>query len=119
VRIEPTTAITRVRCEYNNNRRGQTPTTRPTRSRRINLRASTPQETLIRAGAKVRGVNLTDFILESACTRAEQIIADQSTFTLTPQQWKAFADALDRPPVLHPKPRLKRLLSEPSIAESR
>jgi uncharacterized protein (DUF1778 family) len=94
-------------------------TTHQTRSRRINLRASAPQETLIRAGAKVRGVNMTDFILESACTRAEQIIADQTTFTLSPQQWKAFTEALDRPPMLHPKPRLKRLLSEPSVAESR
>jgi uncharacterized protein (DUF1778 family) len=94
-------------------------TTHQTRSRRINLRATNPQETLIRAGAKVRGVNMTDFILESACNRAEQIIADQTSFTLSPQKWKAFTKALDRPPMLHPKPRLKRLLSEPSIAESR
>ena len=94
-------------------------TTGQTRSRRINLRASAPQETLIRAGAKVRGANMTDFILESACTRAEQIIADQTTFALSPQQWKAFTDALDRPVMLHPKPRLRRLFSEPSIAESR
>jgi len=93
--------------------------THQTRSSRINLRASQSQETLIRAGAKVRGVNVTDFILESACTRAEQVIADQTTFTLSPQQWKAFTKALDRPPMLHPKPRLKRLLSEPSVAESR
>ena len=57
---------------------------------------------------------MTHFILESACTRA-----DQTTFTLSPQQWKAFTEALDRPPMLHPKPRLKRLLSEPSVAESR
>jgi uncharacterized protein (DUF1778 family) len=94
-------------------------TTHPIRNRRINLRASAPQETLIRAGAKVRGVNVTDFILESACTRAEQMIAEQTSFTLSPQQWKAFTKALDRPPMLHPKPRLKRLLSEPSVAESR
>lgn len=73
-------------------------TTQQTRSRRIDLRASAPQETLIRAGAKVRGVNVTDFILESACTRAEQIIADQTTFTLSPRQLKAFTEALDRPP---------------------
>ena len=73
--------------------------TRQPRRRRINLRASAPQENLIRAGANVRGVNMTDFILESACTRAEQIIADQTTFTLSPQQWKAFTAALDRPPM--------------------
>jgi uncharacterized protein (DUF1778 family) len=87
------------------------------RSNRINLRTTPQAETLIRAGAKVRGVNVSEFILESACTRAEQVIADQTTFKLTPSQWKAFTDALDRPP--QPKPRLKRLLSEPSVAESR
>jgi uncharacterized protein (DUF1778 family) len=92
-------------------------TTQPARSRRINLRASSPQETLIRAGAKVRGVNMTDFILESACTRAEQIIADQTTFTLTPRQWKAFTEALDRPPMAKPKPRLQKLLSEKTVLE--
>jgi uncharacterized protein (DUF1778 family) len=92
-------------------------TTQQTRSRRINLRASAPQETLIRAGAKVRGVNITDFILESACTRAEQVIADQTTFTLSPQQWRAFTDALDRPPMAKPKPRLQKLLSEKSVLE--
>ncbi|HXP85869.1 MAG TPA: DUF1778 domain-containing protein [Bryobacteraceae bacterium] len=92
-------------------------TTQQTRSRRINLRASAPQETLIRAGAKVRGVNITDFILESACTRAEQVIADQTTFALSPQQWRAFTDALDRPPLAKPKLRLQKLLSEKSVLE--
>jgi len=87
------------------------------RDRRINLRTTPQTETLIRAGAKVRGVNVTEFILESACTRAEQVIADQTTFRLSPAQWKAFTAALDRPP--QPKPRLKRLLAEPSVAESR
>src|SRR5207253_2110413 len=71
------------------------PATQSPRSRRINLRTTTQQETLIRAGAKVRGVNVTDFILESACTRAEETLADQSTFTVTPRQWKAFTEALD------------------------
>ena len=93
------------------------PTTQSARSRRINLRASAPQETLIRAGAKVRGVNMTDFILESACTRAEQIIADQTTFTLSPQQWKAFSEALDRPPMAKAKPRLQKLFSEKTVLE--
>ena len=91
------------------------PATQSPRSRRINLRTTLQQETLIRAGAKVRGVNVTDFILESACTRAEETLADQSTFTVTPRQWKAFTEALDRPP--QPKPRLKKLLEEKTILE--
>jgi uncharacterized protein (DUF1778 family) len=49
--------------------------TRQTRSRRINLRTSKNQETLIRAGAKVRGVNVTDFILESACAVPNRSLA--------------------------------------------
>lgn len=80
---------------------------------------SAKQETLIRAGAKVRGVNVTQFVLESACQRAEEVIADQTAFTLSPKQWKAFTEMLDRPTMLYPKPRLERLFSEPSIAESR
>ena len=94
-------------------------TTQQKRTQRINLRTTSQTETLIRAGAKVRGVNITDFILESARARAEQVLADQTIFTLSPAQWKAFTEALDRPPMLHPKPRLKRLFSEPSVAESR
>ena len=94
-------------------------TTQQKRTQRINLRTTSQTETLIRAGAKVRGVNITDFILESARARAEQVLADQTIFTLSPAQWKAFTEALDRPPMLHSKPRLKRLFSEPSVAESR
>lgn len=92
-------------------------TTQQRRSHRINLRTTRQAESLIRAGARVRGVNVSEFILESACARAEQVLADQSTFKLSPSQWRAFTDALDRPP--QSKPRLQRLLSEPSVAESR
>jgi uncharacterized protein (DUF1778 family) len=38
-------------------------------------------------------------------------------FTLSDQQWKAFTGALERPARV--KPRLRKLLAEPSILESR
>jgi uncharacterized protein (DUF1778 family) len=85
------------------------------RSHRINLRTTPQAETLIRAGAKVRGVNVSEFIVESACTRAEQVIADQTTFKVSPSQWKSFTEALDRPP--QPKPRLKKLFEEKTVLE--
>jgi uncharacterized protein (DUF1778 family) len=106
-----------VHCLYNDKGGNFMATTQQKRNHRIGFRATPEAENLIRAGAKVRGVNVSEFILECACTRAEQIIADQTTFKLSSSQWKAFTDALDRPPL--PKPRLKRLLSEPSVAESR
>src|ERR1035438_6893555 len=85
------------------------------KDRRINLRATSVQESLIRSAAERRGISLTDFVLESACTRAEETIADQVHFVLSEKQWKAFNDALERPARV--RPRLLKLLTEPSILE--
>ncbi len=86
------------------------------KDRRINLRATAVQESLIRAAADRRGISMTDFVLESACTRAEETIADQVHFVLSDKQWKAFTEALERPAKV--RPRLRKLLSEPSILEA-
>lgn len=85
------------------------------RTRRLNLRTSEQEEDLMRRGAQQRGESLTDFIIQSACSEAEQALADQRRFSLNPEQWKAFVAALDRP--IQPKPRLRRLFSEPSVLE--
>ncbi len=85
------------------------------RTSRINVRASEQQETLIRQGAQARGESLTEFMLRAACTEAEHALADKRQFTLSPENWVAFLQALDKPPVL--KPQLRKLFSEPSILE--
>jgi uncharacterized protein (DUF1778 family) len=62
-------------------------------------------------------VNLTDYILDSTCSRAEMDLADQNQFVLNERQWNAFLKALDAPPKT---PRgLKRLFEHKSVAESR
>jgi len=43
------------------------------------------------------------------------MLADQRRFLLDTDQWNAFVDALDRPAQV--KPRLRRLLEEPSVLE--
>jgi uncharacterized protein (DUF1778 family) len=85
------------------------------RTRRLNLRTSEQQEELMRRGAQQRGESLTDFIIRSACAEAEQALADQRRFSLNVEQWNAFVAALDRP--VQSKPRLRRLLTEPSVLE--
>ena len=92
-------------------------TSRNGKDRRIHLRATSAQESLIRAAADRQGVSLTDFVLESACTRAEEAIADQVHFVLSPEKWKEFNDALERPARV--LPNLRKLLTEPSIFEQR
>jgi uncharacterized protein (DUF1778 family) len=86
------------------------------RTKRFNIRATTHDEKLIRQGAAQRGVNLSNFVLESARLRAEQTLADKRTFELSSRQWQEFLEILDRPP--QKKPRLRELLSKPSVLES-
>ena len=88
-----------------------------TRSKRIHLRATPKQERLIKVAAKRQGVNVTDFILESACEKAEQTLTDQTHFVVDERKWSLFMKALDEPPRVIPE--IKRLFSAPPIAESR
>ena len=85
------------------------------RTERFNVRLSEKEARLIRLGAARRGVNITNFILESACVRAEQAIADARIFEVSSRDWKKFTAALDRPEQI--KPRLKKLFAESSILE--
>ncbi len=87
------------------------------RSERLNVRLSERDARLIRLGAEQRGLNLTDFILESACTRAEQELSEARYFELNSSDWHRFTEALDRP--VKSKTRLKRLLAEPSVLDGR
>ena len=89
--------------------------TRTKRSERFNVRASDREARLIRLGAEHRGVSITNFILESACVRAEQEIADARFFEVSSKNWRRFCEALDRPAQL--KPRLKKLFSETTVLE--
>ncbi len=89
--------------------------TKKKRTERFNVRLSEREARLIRMGAEQRGVNITDFVLESACARAELEIAEARHFDLSSRDWQRFTEALDRP--VKTKPRLKRLFAEPTILE--
>jgi uncharacterized protein (DUF1778 family) len=84
---------------------------------RIDVRASVQQKELIQRAAKKRCESVTDFVVSAACREAEQTLANKNRFGLPPDKWKAFLEALDRPPRI--KPELQKLFSEPSIREHR
>ena len=87
------------------------------RDRRFQLRATASEEALIKVAAERQGVNVTDFIVRSACEKAEQALSDQTRFVLDDKQWKLFMKALDRPP--REKRRLRRLFSEKHVGKRR
>jgi uncharacterized protein (DUF1778 family) len=85
------------------------------RTARFNVRLSEREARLIRLGAERLGVNVTNFILDSACVRAAHEIAEARHFELSAKDWRRFSEALDRPAKV--KPRLQRLLAESTILE--
>lgn len=89
--------------------------TRPRRTTRLNLRATDRQKRLIENVAERQGVTVTDFIIDCAYSRAQEILAEERHFTVSTEKWKAFAAALERPARV--KPRLRRLFAERTITE--
>ena len=87
------------------------------RDRRFQLRVTASEEKLIRVAAERQGVNVTEFIMRSAREKAEETLADQTSFVLDDAQWKKFLTALDRP--AQEKPRLQQLFKEEHIATRR
>lgn len=82
---------------------------------RINFRVTRDEEELIRAGAAVRGVTVTAYLLQIARKQAEEDLADRRFFLISREKMNAFHAALERP--VQEKARLRRLFSEPSLLE--
>ena len=59
--------------------------------------------------------NVSEFLLDAGIAAANQALSDRRHFVLTEEQWEAFQQALDATP--QPMPRLKKLVTEPSILE--
>lgn len=71
--------------------------TTATRSARLGLRATPQQEAVLRRAAEVSHKSMTDFILDTACQAAEQVLLDQRLFLVDDSQAQALLDLLDRP----------------------
>lgn len=63
----------------------------------LNLRAKAHQRELIDTAAEILHKSRTDFILETACQAAENVILDRRLFNLSEEQYAEFIDMLDAP----------------------
>jgi uncharacterized protein (DUF1778 family) len=78
----------------------------------INLRVRPEQRDLIDQAAASLGTSRTDFVLEAACLRAQDVLLERTYFAVNAKAFAAFASLLDQPSV--PNPGLTRLLETPS-----
>lgn len=83
------------------------------RETKVQLRMRTLQKDVISRAAELKQTTVTNFMVEHAFQAAQQVLADQAHFYLSPEKWKEFCAALDAPP--RPLPRLRKLLAEPSV----
>lgn len=78
----------------------------------INLRTPLSQRELIDRAARLQGKSRTDFMLEASRDKAEQVLLDQTMFTVTAKQFKAFEALMNKP--LAQNAGLMRLLAKRS-----
>lgn len=72
------------------------------RAAAINLRVHPKQRDLIDQAATLLGKNRSDFMLETACERAQAVLLDQVFFNLDAKRYRQFSALLDAPPKANP-----------------
>jgi uncharacterized protein (DUF1778 family) len=88
-------------------------TQRTNRTEKLDLRLSKSAKQTLQAAAAAARKSVSEFVLDSALSEAEERLADRTVFTLDAERWAAFVAALDAPPRRHS--RLERLFREPSV----
>ena len=74
----------------------------------INIRAKTKQRDLIDQAADRLGRSRSEFMLEASCREAEDVLLDQTFFTVDEGTFAKFQALLEHP--LPPTDKLRRLL---------
>lgn len=89
---------------------------RSVRSEKLDLRLSSSDKRTLEAAASVSSRSVSDFVRESALSRADEMLADRRHFALSKAKWSEFQAALDAP--THSLPRMQRLLTEPGFFDA-
>lgn len=87
------------------------------KTERLDLRVSREQKQLLEEAATYLERSVTEFVVQAASVAARDVMADRTQFVLSPDQWAAFSEAIDREPRY--LPRLAALLAEPSVHDKK
>ena len=90
----------------------KTPATTTTKDQAINIRASRRQRDLIDQAAQTLGKNRSDFMLETSCREAENVLLDRAYFRIDENAFVRLSALLDNPPPASVE--LRRLLLTPA-----
>lgn len=65
--------------------------------KRLNLRVAPADDALLRRAAEAAGESLSEFMVASSRVRAQRVLADRTSFTLSEENWNALVELLERP----------------------
>lgn len=83
---------------------------------RLSLRASVSQKYILEEAARVKQTSVTEFVLQTACEAAHEVLAEEGRIRLPKADWDAFRKALDAPP--RHIPALNKLLTTPGVFDA-
>ncbi len=86
------------------------------RTEKLDVRVSPSAKAKLQTAASATRRSMSDFVMESALSRAEETLAERRVFGLDAEKWAAFQAALDAP--VRPLPRLQALLDEPGFFDA-
>lgn len=86
------------------------------RTEKLDVRVTRAAKAKLQAAAAASHRTMSDFVMESALSKADEMLVDRRIFGLNSQKWKAFQAALDAP--VRPLPKLKALLEKPGFFDS-
>jgi uncharacterized protein (DUF1778 family) len=85
------------------------------RKDRLELRLTPKAKAMLKRAASAEDKSVSAFVLDRSLEAAAETLADRRSFVLSAKQYDAFVAALDAAP--KSRPRLERLLAEPSVLE--
>ncbi len=83
------------------------------RSEKLDLRLTVDAKRTLQSAAAAAHRSVSEFVLESALSRASETLPDRTKFPLNSEQWTAFQQLLDAEP--RSNPQLAALLKRPSF----
>jgi uncharacterized protein (DUF1778 family) len=92
-------------------------TQRSNRTEKLDLRLTLAAKQTLQAAATAERKSVSEFVLDTALSQAEERLADRRLFALDAKGWEAFMRALDAPP--RRIPRLARLFREHSAFDAK
>ncbi len=86
------------------------------KAEQLNIRASAAQKAKLSEAARLKNMNLSQFVLNKSLDAAEEVIADQRLIRVSKEEYEWLLAKLEEPP--RDIPELRELFSKPSVFES-